>query len=594
MIGAEQAIASGYAAFQRKDYDTARKHLRGVRHPQAMHLLGLVEKAAGNYEVAKTTLEEAGRLDPRNHEIWNNQGLLARLMGDLQTARAKFERALALKPDFRSAQLSLGRTLSGLGLYEQAIARFAPLVNRNGRDLDARIGYANAALDLNDSETAKAQIEAALALDPSHASARFAKGVLAFNIGRLAEAEAIFTTLLSEGISVAEANHMMARVKLFASDVAAARTYAEASFRQAPASKNFQTLADIYWMSGDTQAFDTLVNAAISQPGLMLEAIAFRRKAGHEAEALALLDAQSAPSGQSAPVQSLRSALLLDLGDIDGAIAAGRLARSGVETPDSSLNLVRALLAAGQTQEALDLIHQARALDPLSQFWLGYEATALRLLDDPQYGKLIEYDRHVQASQLPVPEGFETLEAFNAAFLDLLDEMNPFEVHPLNQSLRGGGQAPHDLTKSRHPVLQAYFKALDQPISEYMRILGTSPNHPSSARNTGHYEFSGGWSVRLSGGGHHVNHLHPRGWISSAYYVSVPPASATPGDKAGWLKFGEPPIATDPVLAPEKWIQPKAGMVVLFPSFLWHGTEPIHDGAVRVTAPFDVVPVKAS
>jgi len=91
-------------------------------------------------------------------------------------------------------------------------------------------------------------------------------------------------------------------------------------------------------------------------------------------------------------------------------------------------------------------------------------------------------------------------------------------------------------------------------------------------------------------GRHHVNHVHPRGWISSAYYVSVPDETASGKGKAGWLKFGEPPIRTAPELLPEKWVQPKAGMVVLFPSFLWHGTAPIHDGSVRVTAPFDVVP----
>ncbi|MEL7480360.1 MAG: putative 2OG-Fe(II) oxygenase [Pseudomonadota bacterium] len=48
---------------------------------------------------------------------------------------------------------------------------------------------------------------------------------------------------------------------------------------------------------------------------------------------------------------------------------------------------------------------------------------------------------------------------------------------------------------------------------------------------------------------------------------------------------------TEPALGPERWIQPKAGRLVLFPSFVWHGTEPIRDGSVRVTAPFDVVPV---
>ena len=94
--------------------------------------------------------------------------------------------------------------------------------------------------------------------------------------------------------------------------------------------------------------------------------------------------------------------------------------------------------------------------------------------------------------------------------------------------------------------------------------------------------------MRLTGGGFHVNHMHPDGWISSAYYVSVPDLDDT--NHSGWIKFSEPPFPTVPELEPERWIKPSAGMLVLFPSFLWHGTAPITDNAVRVTAPFDAIP----
>ena len=37
-------------------------------------------------------------------------------------------------------------------------------------------------------------------------------------------------------------------------------------------------------------------------------------------------------------------------------------------------------------------------------------------------------------------------------------------------------------------------------------------------------------------------------------------------------------------------IQPKPGRLVLFPSYMWHGTIPFHADAVRTTIAFDVVP----
>ena len=124
-----------------------------------------------------------------------------------------------------------------------------------------------------------------------------------------------------------------------------------------------------------------------------------------------------------------------------------------------------------------------------------------------------------------------------------------------------------------------------------MADVGTGNDHPLTARNTGDYRINGAWSVRLRSGGWHVNHVHPEGWISSAYYVLVPEDTKTDDNRAGWIKFAEPPFTTNPPSPPEKWICPTAGTLVLFPSFLWHGTQPFHDGTARVTAPFDVVPV---
>ena len=95
----------------------------------------------------------------------------------------------------------------------------------------------------------------------------------------------------------------------------------------------------------------------------------------------------------------------------------------------------------------------------------------------------------------------------------------------------------------------------------------------------------------LQGGGNHVNQFHPEGWISSSYYVSVPEETNDASRRADWIKFGEPPYPTRPASLPLKWVQSKAGTLVLFPSYMWHGTEPIDEGSTRITAPFDIVPV---
>ena len=590
MIGAEQAIAAGYAAFQRKDYPAARAALNGVGHVQAIHLLGLVEKGAGNYPLAAQHLSRAAALDPDNPEIANNRGLLARLMGEFAIAEAAFRLALQLKPDFRSARLSLGQTLKDLGAYETAMDELAILIANQSEDVAALVAFASAAIEVKEYETAGKHLDVALKVNPANVAARFALGVLQLETNDIAGAEAIFLALAQDGQDGAETQFMLARVELEKGHIPSARNYAETAYRKAPIDKYFQLLADIYWMSGDQPSFDNLTDEALGIPALAISSIKLVRQSGCQQAALDKLRQLPDATVQSIAGQSLMSGLLLDLADIQGAIATGRAAARLDENKYDHYNLVNALLAAGEAHEALQLVQRARRKNPSDQFWLAYEVTTLRLLGDERYSELIDYDRHVRTYTLPTPKGFSSLEHFNNDFLAVLDTLNPFSIHPLNQSLRNGGQAPSNLCSSQNPVIKAYFEALDGPIRDYMEQLGRDAGHPCAVRNTGRYKFSGGWSVRLGSGGHHVNHVHPRGWISSSYYVSVPTETQSGEGKAGWIKFGEPPIATAPVLRPEKWIQPRPGLLVLFPSYLWHGTEPIHDGSVRVTAPFDVVP----
>jgi len=58
----------------------------------------------------------------------------------------------------------------------------------------------------------------------------------------------------------------------------------------------------------------------------------------------------------------------------------------------------------------------------------------------------------------------------------------------------------------------------------------------------------------------------------------------------GWIKFGEPSFKASLKTPVRRSIQPQAGRLVLFPSYMWHGTIPFHDAAARTTIAFDVVP----
>jgi hypothetical protein len=85
--------------------------------------------------------------------------------------------------------------------------------------------------------------------------------------------------------------------------------------------------------------------------------------------------------------------------------------------------------------------------------------------------------------------------------------------------------------------------------------------------------------------------VHQEGWLSSACYIDLPPAVEAEGHQ-GWIKFGEPGAPTQPKLAPEHFVKPEPGLLVLFPSYMWHGTVPFSGEASRLTTAFDLVPAK--
>jgi predicted 2-oxoglutarate/Fe(II)-dependent dioxygenase YbiX len=160
-----------------------------------------------------------------------------------------------------------------------------------------------------------------------------------------------------------------------------------------------------------------------------------------------------------------------------------------------------------------------------------------------------------------------------------------------DQSVRGGTQTDGPLFNRIDPTIQKVRSAIARAVEAYkLGLPPTDPRHPLLAhRRDRRVRFSGSWSVRLHGGGSHSNHVHPQGWISSALYVLLPPKQPNEAEDAGWLTLGEPDAQLQLDLPPTRKIEPKAGQLVLFPSWMWHGTVPFSEGE-RLTVAFDVRP----
>jgi hypothetical protein len=230
----------------------------------------------------------------------------------------------------------------------------------------------------------------------------------------------------------------------------------------------------------------------------------------------------------------------------------------------------------------------ARAPD--DQYLIALQTTAWRLLGDARYAQLCDYENLILPQELVAPPPWPDLASFFADLKVSLNRLHNPHGHPLLfQSLRHGTETTSDLSRSEDPAIQALFSTFAAPIRRYLEGVGHGSD-PLRRRNNGRWRFNGSWSVRLRTAGHHANHVHPRGWISSACYIELPDGMSDAQTPDGILTFGEPSIATTPPLTAEYSVRPSVGMLVLFPSYFWHGTVPFRSDQPRLTVAFDAVP----
>lgn len=205
-----------------------------------------------------------------------------------------------------------------------------------------------------------------------------------------------------------------------------------------------------------------------------------------------------------------------------------------------------------------------------------------RLTADPREHWLADYDRLVVEIDLSGLDLAKTAHTLSLLHLTL--------DHPAEQSLRGGTQTRGILFDKAGADIAALRMKIEGGVTHSLAALPTDATHPFLRRNSGHFNFAGSWSVRLRSAGHHISHIHPAGWLSSAAYIELPPEVAS-SDNAGALAFGVPEAFLGLDLPPRLVVPARPGKLVLFPSYFWHGTIPFNSQQSRLTVAFDAVPM---
>jgi tetratricopeptide (TPR) repeat protein len=438
---------------------------------------------------------------------------------------------------------------------------------------------------------AVAQYRKAVAAAPESGVAEHNLASALGDSGLWAEAEGATARALKKGVDAPETWLVRGRaLQGVGREAEAEGAFREALKRRPGYADAHRDLAQQVWMlTGNRakmlEAVDAALATAPHDAGLWLVKAQSLETAGDTAGAWESLSGLMRSQPGDPRLANLGAQMALKLGRAGDALT---LATSATRVAPGEaivlLTLAEAQLANGLAREALQTADALLSRQPTNQHAIALKATAWRILGDDRYHALYDYGSMVKAYELDTPKGWSSFDAYVGDLREALHGVHAYRAHPFAQSLRHGSQSINIL-HNPHPATRGIREALDGPIRRHMAALGAGSD-PLRARNTGAYDFQGMWSVRLHSGGYHIDHVHPQGWLSSACYLET----VAPRGKEGWIRFGKPGSATVPPLEAEHYVEPKPGMLVLFPSYMWHGTVPFSGDQTRLTFAFDLGP----
>lgn len=563
---------------------------------EAQRLLAGTKLALGDPGAAEALLRRALAADPAWTPTLTTLGELLLASGRGTEAESVLQRAVtAGSPDPRAASV-LARHYNSTGRAAAALAVAAPFCTRGEIDPELAAQHVTALVALGRQAEAISAYSGLASAAPESPAPAQALAIALHACGRHMEAVQIAHRALARGFRTATLCLTYAKSLMAEGANERAETALRDCLRLEPRlTEAHNSLAQLVWMrTGDlgqaTEALDQALRRFTHDDALWAAKAAILHGAGEARSAYECL-ASRLERAHAPPVLFVRAGLSALEFDPTRALSLAERAMRAMPNNISARSLLAAAqIGTGDAQRALRNIEASLLQAPDDQYLVALRTTALRLLGDERYAQLCDYRNLVLPLAIEAPRPWQDLAGFLADLTASLNRLHDPNGHALLfQSLRQGTETTQDLTRSADPAVRGLFEAFAAPIERYLEHIGRGTD-ALRRRNSGKWRFNGSWSVRLRNRGFHTSHVHPRGWISSAFYVELPDVMADTRTEEGILSFGKPGILTSPALEAEYSVRPTSGMLVLFPSYFWHGTIPFQSPQPRLTVAFDAVP----
>jgi len=502
-------------------------------------------------------------------------------LGRHEAALRRYDQALALDPGLADARFSRASLLAAIGRAEESLADLDTLESSSRADVQELRGAMLETLQ-RPAEAAQAY-DSALALNARSQAAVDGRARIALQRkepgavahcrravdARRGDPDIQLQMILSVAVEIGED-----AIPLLHDFV---RRHPEVTSAQ-------ERLAALRAEAGDGDAFaDAYVAALRKRPrdkALQLSYAMSLARAGRPERALESIEAVRASFGDDRDFMLLEAFIAIHEGLTD---RAGALLDRLDDLPDAQLARGQHRLQAGRPREAKRVLEAAVQANPTNLMTWAALAVAWRLEGDARHAWLCQQPGFYSTCDL----GLSAAQLTGLA--DVLRRLHSARSHPVGQSLRGGTQTRGSLLSRPEPEIVALGKVLGEAVRSHVANLPPAdPRHPLLRHRNSNLTFGGSWSVRLADGGFHVAHVHPGGVLSSACYISLPEKLGEEDAQEGWLEVGRPPPELKVDLPPLATVEPRPGRLVLFPSYVFHGTRPFRSGE-RLSVAFDVV-----
>jgi tetratricopeptide (TPR) repeat protein len=536
-----------------------KKLLRQVNiTPQIMSLSGDINKSMGKLDTAVKDYRQAVAIAPQAPELHYNLALALFANSNIIEARVALERALNIRPDYVKALVLLGRCLAATEQFDDAEQAFTK----------------------------------AITIEPNNYLPHYRLGRLHVYKGNSAKATESLDASLNINQQLMPAQEALVLNSIYSGEHQTTADLIEASLRIAPNNESILAIAtdwaienkqdnpyhyyDRGWQNRPTaNLFKDFINSLILS--------------SDSSRAEILMADYEASIGKDLAWESAKLKILETQGHYEEMIS---LIKSSPRRSKHQMYNCLAHFALGHYGTSYDCAQKLHHSQPSNQYYLALLTTALRCLGDKRYDQLADYNKLILQANLDTQ--FENSPRFRDFKTDLIAHLNQLHVTrraPLQQSVRGGTQTPGNLfAQSKSPLIHSLKHSIadvSQPFFSRLKSAGLNESHPIITAFPDTPYFHASWSIRTAEGGFHKSHIHSKGWYSSACYIDVPEVINDESD-AGYLVLGKPPFKTKDELEPDYSIKPKAGSLILFPSYVWHATQSYQGKGNRLVVAFDV------